>query len=284
MKRNLILIGAADSIGVPYTKDNYNHQGFFEMIEKELYKEYNIISINCFHMSTNNDNKYINTLISNNISLLNIKNTQNQMLKKCKYSGIYPYLELPKKFLNHYKPSDNDEKIVTKNYIKNNDTIFIYSAFVNDLLKSKKLSLFKILRPGKIKKELRKINIDNILYDLEENIKKLITMNFRIKIFIIGLFIPTKIPYIRRNLKDFIFSVNTAFKKISEKYDNVILINNDNLIEEDFNNIDFHPNKKGHIKIYHNFMEEYKKKQKICQFTEHLYSNSNKSVVDVRHE
>lgn len=259
MKKNLVLIGASDSIGVPYTKDNYDHKGFFEMIEKELLKKYNVISINCFHMSTNNDNRYIDSLISNDISLLDIKNSQNQMLKKCKYSGIYPYLELPKHFLNHYKTNDADEKIIVKNYIKNNDTIFIYSAFVNDLLKSKNLSLFKLLRPGKIEKELRKVNIDSVLHDLEKNIEKLITTNPNIKIFIIGLFIPTKISYIRKSLKEFIFNVNNSFKKISEKNDNVILINNDNLSAEDFNNIDFHPNKNGHTKIYHNFIEEYKK-------------------------
>ena len=258
MKENLVFIGAADSIGVPYTKDNSDHKGFFEMIEQELFKEYNVISINCFHMSTNNDNRYIDCLISNDISLLDIKNTQNQMLKKCKYSGIYPYLELPKNFLNHYQTTEEDEKIMVKDYIKNNNTIFIYSAFVNDLLKSKNLSLFKLLRPGKIKKELRKINIDKILYDLEKNIEKLININPSIKIYVIGLFVPTKIPYIRKSLREFISNINGNFYKISKKYDNVILVNNDNLSIEDFNNIDFHPNRKGHEKIYHNFIKQYK--------------------------
>lgn len=55
---------------------------------------------------------------------------------------------------------------------------------------------------------------------------------------------PTKIPYIRESLSEFIFSVNDNFYKISKKYDNVILVNNDNLSIEDFNNVDFHPNKK----------------------------------------
>lgn len=32
--KKLILIGGVDSIGVPYTKDNKNNQGFFELIEK----------------------------------------------------------------------------------------------------------------------------------------------------------------------------------------------------------------------------------------------------------
>lgn len=151
MKKNLVLIGAADSIGVPYTRDNHNHMVFFEMIEETLAQEYNITTINCFHMSSNNDNHYIESLISNDISLFEIKDSQNKMLKKCKYSGIYPYLELPKNFLNYYKPKEEDKQIIIKEYIKNNDTIFIYSAFVNDLLKSQKLSLFKLLRPGKIK-------------------------------------------------------------------------------------------------------------------------------------
>ncbi len=261
MKKKLLLIGAADSIGVPYTKDNHDNKGFFEMIEENLSKKYNITSINCFHMSTYNDNKYINSLLTDRISLLDIKNSQNKMLKKCKYSGIYPYLELPKNFLNHYKINDGDEKIIVKDYIKNNNTIFIYSAFVNDILKSKKLSLFKLLRPGKIKRELREINIDKVISDLEKNIKKLIAINPKIKIFIIGLFVPTKISYIRNNLKEFIYNVNDVFNKLSKKYTNVILVNNNNLSKEDFNNIDFHPNRKGHEKIYQNFIKACEDKQ-----------------------
>ncbi len=269
MKKKLVLVGAADSIGVPYTKDNQDKKDFFEMIEEKLSEKYDITSINCFHMSTNNDNKYIYRLIFDNVSLLDIKNSQNQMLKKCKYSGIYPYLELPRSFLKHYKISNGDEKIIVKDYIRNDNTIFIYSAFVNDLLKSKNLSLFKLLRPGKIKKELKKINIDNVIGDLENNIENLITINPKIRIFIIGLFVPTKILYIRNNLKEFIYSVNEIFSKISEKYDNVTLVNNDNLSVEDFNNIDFHPNRKGHEKIYYNFIKECENK-KVCYFGEEI--------------
>ncbi len=257
MKKDLLLIGAADSIGVPYTKDNHHHVGFFEMIEEKLAKEYNITTINCFHMSTNNDNHYIESLISNAISLFDIKSSQNKMLKQCKYSGIYPYLELPKSFLNHYKSKESDKQIIVKEYIKNHDTIFIYSAFVNDLLKSQKLSLFKLLRPGKIKKELKKIKINKTLNNLEKNINNLITINPNIKIFIIGLFVPTKISYIRKNLQEFISCVNESIYKITKEYKNVVFVHNDNLSKSDFNNIDFHPNKKGHEKMYYNFIKKY---------------------------
>lgn len=262
MKKNIVLIGAADSIGVPYSKDNYDNKGFFEMIEQHLSSNYNVVTINCFHMSTNNDNRYINHIISNKTSLLDIKKSQNMMLKKCKYSGIYPYLEMPKSFLNHYKINVEDENIIVNECIKNNDTIFIYSAFVNDLLKSRKLSLFKLLKPGRIKKELKEINVDFVFGDLERNIKKLIDINNSIKIYIVGWFIPTKIKYIRKNLTEFIFNVNDSLRNISKKYSsNTIFINNDNLSTDDFNNIDFHPNKKGHEKIYRNFIDVYERQK-----------------------
>ena len=257
MKKNLALVGAADSIGVPYTKDNLNHQGFFELIERSLSEKYNVVSINCFHMSTNNDNAYINKLISDNISLSEIKKTQNQMLKKCKYSGIYPYLELPKSFLNRYQIDAGDEKIIVKDYIRDNETVFIYSALTNDLLKSRNLSLFKLLRPGKLRKELKEISLNNVLCDLEANITKLIALNANTKIYIIGLFVPTKIPYIRANLSEFITEVNKRLDAMSKKYNSVFLVDNSNLSSEDFNNIDFHPNKAGHEKIYYNFIRQY---------------------------
>lgn len=257
MKKDLLLIGAADPIGVPYTKDNYHHVGFFEMIEEELSKKYNIVTINCFHMSTNNDNRYIESLISNDISLFDIKNSQNKMLEKCKYSGIYPFLELPKSFLSYYRPLEHDRQIIVKEYIKNHDTIFIYSAFVNDLLKSQKLSLFKLLRPGKIKKELKKVRIEDALSNLEKNINDLIAINPNIKIFIIGLFTPTKILYIRKNLKNFISTTNESIYRRTRKYKNVIFIDNNNLSTKDCNNIDFHPNQNGHKKTYYNFINKY---------------------------
>lgn len=254
MKKNLVLIGAADSIGVPYTRDNREHQGFFEMIGQELSKKYDVVPLNCFHMSTNNDNRYIDYLISSDASLLDVKNSQNQMLKKCKYSGVYPYLELPKNFLNHYRPTEADAKVVVREYIKKYDTIFIYSAFVNDLLKSQNLSLFKLLRPGRIKQELGNVSTKDVLRDLENNIKKLTILNPNIQIYVIGLFIPTKVPYIRKSLCEFISSANTSLRSMLQKYINVTFVDNDNLSEEDFNNIDFHPNRKGHEKIHQNLL------------------------------
>lgn len=256
----LVLIGAADSIGVPYTKDNHNHQGFFEMISEHLSLKNEVIQINCFHMSTNNDNHYITKILTSPISLKDIKTSQNKMLKKCKYSGLYPYLEIPKNFLDYYKINKNDDKIIIKETIKKHKTIFIYSAFINDLLKSKNLSLFKLLKPGRIKKELEEINIEFIFKKIEKNITTLITINPNIEIYIIGLFIPTKIPYIRKNTQNFIKQINTYLNNLSIQYKNVFFVNNENLLPEDFNNIDFHPNKNGHRKIYHNFIASYKQR------------------------
>ena len=92
---------------------------------------------------------------------------------------------------------------------------------------------------------------------MEKNINTLININPNIKIFIIGLFVPTKISYIRKNLQDFISIVNESIYKIAKKYKNVVFVSNDNLSKKDFNNIDFHPNKKGHEKIYYNFINKY---------------------------
>ncbi len=262
MKKNIVLIGAADSIGVPYSRDNKQHIGFFEMIEEYLATSYEVTTINCFHMSTNNDNRYINYLLSNEVSLESIKDSQNKMLKRCKYSGIYPYLELPKKFLNHYQKNHDDQHIIVKESIEKNKTIFIYSAFVNDLLKAQNLSLFKLLFPGRIKKEIKKINLDQAIADLEDNIETLISLNPQIEIYLISLFIPTKIPFIRDNLEKITLFLNYQLFVISQKYSNVYFVDNTYLPEESFNNIDFHPNQKGHIKIYQNFLREYQKNKK----------------------
>jgi len=99
----LFLIGGTDSIGVPYTKDNKTNSGFFEQIENFLSNHFEVTTFNFFHMSTYNTNSFILECLKKNYSLAEIKVQQNQMLRKCKYSGVYPYLELPKNFLNFYK-------------------------------------------------------------------------------------------------------------------------------------------------------------------------------------
>ena len=256
--KKLILIGGVDSIGVPYTKDNKNNQGFFELIEKRLKKEYDLTTINCFHMACYNDNDYITNLITQEKTIEEIKEGQNKMLKKCKHAGVYPYLEIPKSFLNHYLIEKEDKNTYFIESIKRNQVIFIYSAFVNDLLKNQKLSLFKLLRPCRIKQELNNVNITPILKKIEKNIQTLFKLNKEMKIYIVGLFIPTRVSYIRKNLKSLILEINNSLAKLSEKYDNVIFINNENLCKDDFNNIDFHPNKKGHEKIFANFINVYK--------------------------
>lgn len=258
MQKRLFLIGAADSIGVPYTRDNASHYGFFEMVENYLKNNYDIITANCFHMSDYNDNKYISQLIHQNISLAKIKRTQNDMLKKCKYSGIYPYIELPKSFLGHYKITKSDKDIIVKECIEKYKTIFIYSAFTNDLLKAYDLSLFKLLRPRKIKTSLKTADVSFVYQNLKNNLSSLIRLNPNIEIYLIGLFIPSKINYIRNGLSSFIEETNRSFLNIAKTYPNVHFVNNSNLAPEDFNNIDFHPNHKGHIKIYQNFMKVYK--------------------------
>lgn len=258
MKSNKIcLVGGVDSIGVPYTRDNKGHIGFYELIEEKLLKDNEVISLNCFHMSTNNDNEYVRTLLTHDITLGEVRKSQNEMLKKCKYSGLYPYLELPKHFLGFYKNDGNDELIV-RDCIKKHDTVFIYSAFVNDLLKKYELSLFKLLRPGKIQQELKDVDLSEVLMDIRENLELIHALNPGTQVYIIGLFVPTKVPYVRRSLYNFILHVDQELKYIARQHENVHFVDNSNLEPWDFNDIDFHPNRCGHEKIYENFMKVYR--------------------------
>ena len=254
----LVLIGAADSIGVPYSRDNKKNEGFFELIAKDLSKEYEVAPLNCFHMAVNNDNDYIAKLINGSYSLADIRKSQTTMLRKCKYSGIYPFIEIPKKFLSHYESGEKAENILVRDAIKSDHVIFVYSSLVNDILKSKKLSLFKLLFPGRIKEELKNLDLGFVFEKIEANIHDLVTLNQNMKIYIVGLFVPTRILYVRKTLTDLISEINSRLDKFSEKYDNVFIIHNENLTHEDFNNIDFHPNQKGHLKIYHNFCKAYR--------------------------
>lgn len=125
-------------------------------------------------------------------------------------------------------------------------------------MKARGISLFKLLTPGKIKKELKVIDFDLVFDELDNNLQKLIDLNSEIEIYIVGLFIPTRLKYVRRNLGEFILSVNETLNKIAQKYPNVKFVDNSNLQPEDFNNIDFHPNRLGHERIYRNLVQVYR--------------------------
>ncbi len=234
-------------------------------------------------MSTYNTNSFILECLKKNYSLAEIKVQQNQMLRKCKYSGVYPYLELPKSFLNFYKIQEQDYTIKIKEQLINNkNTIFLYSAGVNDFLKYNKSSLFKMFSPRKIEDDERKCQVfsyntkrdtpsyqqyeelldtilENCLKDIYKNIAYIHKLNKDCKIYLVGLFYPTNLKYIRKRLKFPIDSFNNKLKNMCKNYKNVYFIENSNLSKGDFCNIDFHPNSKGHKKIYENFLKVYEK-------------------------
>ncbi len=258
----LFLIGGTDSIGVPYTKDNKTNSGFFEQIENFLSNHFEVTTFNFFHMSTYNTNSFILECLKKNYSLAEIKVQQNQMLRKCKYSGFYPYLELPKNFLNFYKIQEQDYTIKIKEQLINNkNVIFLYSAGVNDFLKYNKSSLFKMFSPRNIKNNLKELDtiLENCFQDIYKNISYIHKLNKDCKIYLVGLFYPTNLKYIRKRLKFPIDSFNDKLKNMGKNYKNVYFIENSNLSKGDFCNIDFHPNSKGHKKIYENFLKAYEK-------------------------
>lgn len=255
----LFLVGGNDSIGVPYSRDNKNHIGFFELIYEEFSKKYEVIPFSFFHMSTYNTNSFIYEYLNQNYSLKEVKERQSRMLKKCKYSGLYPFIELPKKFLGFYEINEIDETIRIQDYLIRNKSIFIYSAGANDFLKHNQSSLFQMLFPNNIKNNLKSMEkvIEQCLLDMRRNITYILSLNNTCEVYVIGLFYPTNLSYIRKRLKDSIDLFNKMVESLCSEFENVYFVDNSNLVKGDFNNIDFHPNKRGHQKIYQNFMKTY---------------------------
>ena len=252
----IFVIGGCDSIGVPYSRDNKDNIGFFELLIKRLEKDYAVENFNFFSMAKYNTSDYIYNVLTENCSLKLLKQRQIESLKICKNSGIFPFLELPKKFLDHYKQIKSDDKILTK--LSDEKTIFIYSSGINDFLKCNNLSLFKLLFPKGLKTVKNNLDryIEKSLTKLERNLELLNKINPKMKVYIIGCFIPTNLQYIRKSLSLVIIDYNEKIKKLLNSYPNITFIDNSNLFPGDFNNIDFHPNKKGHLKIYQNLINK----------------------------
>lgn len=266
MKNNVYLIGGVDSFGVPYTRDNKNNINHLKEVYSFLIEQgINLTLIDMYSMSKYNDTTYINYLLDQNINLYKIKENQIESIDLCRKSGIFQFIQLPKKTKQLYELNDSYKEQTLTDIIKNNEIIFIYSCGINDFLKNMNTNLAKLLNTKNMEKAFKDLenSIVLIINKINENIKKLIKLNNNIEIYVMGIYTPTRVKYIRNYVTVPINLYNIALKKLCEKYENVHFIDNSNLDKTNMAHVDWHPNYTGQRKMGENIIEEIKQKSKI---------------------
>lgn len=261
----LLLIGGIDSIGVPYTRDNKNKISHFTIIKDYLLKVYkNSKFIDLYCMSKYNTTQYISKLLNQNLTLEELKRNQIESIDICRKQGIFQFIQLSKNMKSYYTINENDKNIRISDEIRKNNTLFIYSCGTNDFLESNGTNLGKLLLSRNMTKAFENMEekIKNIVINIERNIKEIINLNADVEIYIIGLYIPTTVKYIRSITQKPIEYFNQCLSNMCELYENVFFIDNSNLNIEHMAPIDWHPNTKGQEKIGENILNKIKKESK----------------------
>lgn len=268
MSKKIYLIGGVDSFGVPYTRDNKNNMNHLSEVYNFLVEQgIELTMIDMYSMHKYNDTDYINDLLEQGINLYKIKENQIESIDLCRKSGIFQFVQLPEKTKQLYELNDADKSQILADIIRDNEIIFIYSCGINDFLKNMDTNLAKLLNPKNMEEAFKNLEktISLIIGKINKNIQKLIEINKDIEIYVMGVYTPTRVKYIRNYVTQPISLYNIALQALCEKYENVHFIDNSNLNKTNMAHVDWHPNYTGQKLMGENIISEIKQKSKILK-------------------
>lgn len=264
MSKDISLIGGINSFGVPYTRDNRKHLSHFHVVEKYLKDlSYNVTSMDMYSMSKYNTTKVLDDYLEKNISYAKIKNNQAEGIDVCRTKGFFQWLQLSPKTSKLYKVQEKDKKIYLTDELKKN-SIFIYSCGANDFFEIMNTDLRKLLRISEMNKVFQNINfsISKIIFKIKQNIDRITKYNSKVEIYLLGLYLPTNVSYIRKRTTTPIALFNKELAKLCVSYKNVYFVDNSNLTKKDMAPIDWHPNAKGQKMIGENIIKSIEENSK----------------------
>lgn len=260
------LIGGVDSFGVAYTRDNKEHIGHLDIVKDYLERYFDSVSmIDMYSMSTYNNTEYVNELLDKNLDFYTIKLNQRQSIDLCRKSGLFQFVQLPKKTKDLYIFNETDKEQRINDFISYDNTIFVYSCGVNDFLGMMDTDLAKMLSPKNMKKVFEGIDITicKVVELVRDNFERLLAINSELEIYVLGVYIPTKYSYIRKMVTSPIKKFNVALCELCSQYDTIHFVDNFNLTVNEMASVDWHPNRYGQRMIGQNIVSTIKSKSKI---------------------
>jgi hypothetical protein len=276
-KEIITLIGGLNSIGVPYTRDNIKHIGFFNIIESNLIqKGYDVRSINMFRLNKNHTWDF-EKIFTDNISLSEINKLQSNSIADLRAVNPFFKLIIPRNYANNFitHPSDSNQS-VSDVYFQADNPVVIYSCGLTDFFSFIGAGPVEILNSevrNKMPKNYTELIIKVIL-NIKRNLELLNHLNPKVKIMAIGISdtplyykieclihlqkkIKNKDLRFERKIDKLIDFYNTEMKKMCLEFDNVEFIDISN-IKNHCAPFDFHPNTIGNQLIAEEVNEKLK--------------------------
>ena len=231
--KNVEIFCGVSSLGMPFTKENKNHIGYYDIIVEAMKsKGYNVSGFN-FSRLNKNHTWDLESNLNEDKNLAYIKSLQVKSIDDLRNTNILFKLVVPKKYKESFKikPSDNDDTLKTL-YVNAENPIFIYSAGPNDFftyIKAGPVELTDKNVRAKLPKDIRPI-LEQCISNVENNWQLLHQLNPNVKIYSLSYYYSPLYDKIQK----LIFlqeKVKVRNKKYTNKFMEVINLYNDLILE-----------------------------------------------------
>ncbi len=265
-KQKLLLIGGFDSLGVPYTRDNFDNKSFLDFFDDYLKeKGWTADKVSLFAMGKYNTCDYIAELIGHNYSLSRLRANQIESIDLCRRVGFWQFWQLAAKTAQLYPAWDENDQRCFIDLIRAKKIIFIYSCGSNDLLKEAQVHLGELMNGKKLAEKVREVRpkIDLVMGKIRENLCQLKALNPQMLIFVLGLYTPAPIKSVRVTIQPAIDDFNYNLAKLCKEIDGVYFVDNQNLEPKDMAKMDWHPSREGQKVLGDNIIRAWEKSTKF---------------------
>lgn len=259
---NIDIICGINSVGVPFTRDNKKHIGYFDIIVDDLKKGYNVSDYNISTLSKNCTWDF-DKVLNENMSLLQIRNLQIYGYNKLRDTNFLFKLVVPKNFQDIMRFTNNSD-IGFKTFIEQSyNPIFLYNGGQNDF--------FTFIQAGPVELLNQKVrnnlpdDLEDLVYQCVDNVEKnwisLYDINQNVRILSYGFYYSPLFNKINNIIKfqnyfgkkkmryedgfrHLISLYNKLLSERADEYDFVYYVPLD-FVEDYCAFMDFHPNEKG---------------------------------------
>lgn len=280
------LFGGINSLGVPYTRDNVLHVGFFDLVGKDLLKKgYNVDSINMFRLNKNHTWDF-EKVFTDNVTLSKLYQMQvNSITDMRAVNKLLKYV-IPENMSDHFTtPANRPNQTLSDIYTNSENPVFIYSCGPNDFFSFIGGGPVEILNPEmreRMPKNYPEL-IAQTVKNVRGNLSLLNQLNTKVKIMVLGMFdspLYRKIEiliYLQRRIDKEDIKFERKINKLIELYNSTMA----HMCHE-FNNVefidishikhfcapvDFHPSIIGNLLIAHSVNDKLEKHLTLEEIT-----------------
>lgn len=255
-----VIISGMDSLGVPYTPDNYDQKSFLHFIKDQLLNLEIDIEVFDFHNMGRNKTWDFDDYFKKDYSKAELIDKHKRYFRVIEKNYRYP---ITNNFSDtYYIPKKGDENKYMKSSLVNSDKpIFIYSCGANDAAKLFGVEDLNILEMYKLIFE--KINtFKQVALNIEENLISILQLNYNVNIYVLGGYTAFENKVVRQMLNPIYEAYNNEIKKICDKYPNIHFVNISN-ISNHIAKKDIHPTREGQIVMAESILDKIYESNKV---------------------